>query len=132
MSVSQAPWSNIGCQKYILRNSRYWMEKCSFNLHLLIVWEPSIFPTVLAPFVFPLVSSRHPPSLGFHFPLSRVTAIRKYYKENSRKKPFISFNASILSSVIKPQAVPLPPTLDGNHPCVQRIHTVHTTCPFIT
>ena len=48
---------------------------------------------------------------------------------NSRHKQFLHFKlCTILSSEMKPQAVPLHPALDVNQPFVQCLHSVHTTC----
>ena len=53
--------------------------------------------------------------------------------ENSRNKQFVSFKLHpVLSSEMKSRADPLRPAVDMNHPFVQRIHALYTTCPSVT
>lgn len=60
--------------------------------------------------------------------LSLVLATPSQYgpKNMKRKIP------EIWNSVMKSQATPHCPAWDMNHPFVQRVHTVYTTCPFVT
>ena len=73
------------------------------------------------------------------FRYSQSTLVQKYLLENSRNKQFMSFKScAILNSLIKSYTDPLHPptnsrpTLDVNHPFVQRIRVVNTTHPLIT
>ena len=51
---------------------------------------------------------------------------------NSRNKQFLNFKLhSILSSEVKSCVIPLGSARDVNHPFVQHLHAVYTTCPLV-
>lgn len=61
------------------------------------------------------------------------TVVQKYSMEDRRNKQSVSFKWHVtLSRVMKPPAMPLHPAQDVNHPFVLYLHTVHSTCPFIS
>lgn len=63
--------------------------------------------------------------------VTQPTMVQKYEVENSRGKQSISFKlCTILSSTMKSNAVLLHPAQNMNHPFIQHLHTVYSSCPL--